>query len=124
MFDDKLMENISLGLRFIYLHKSKKDRKQKQTHTCSHVTQRSNWWLIQMEPWAVNQIFAHMIYPAFLKARVLRNIQTPLCLHVFVRVAVELQSVCECVVECVCVCSPVILQACIHTHSHAQSPEG
>lgn len=59
-----------------------------------------------MELQAADQICAHMIYPAFLKAGVLRNIQTSLCLHMS---------------ACVWTCSLVILQACIHTH--AQSPE-
>lgn len=75
-----------------------------------HTSHSSSWWLLQMEPRAADQIFEHMIYPAFLKAKVLRNIQTSLCL-----------PVCVCVCLCVWTCTLAILQA--HIHTHAQSPE-
>ncbi len=65
----------------IHTNKKTQSKNTKQIHV--HTSHCSSWWLIQMEPWAANQIFAHMIYPAFLQDRVLRNIQTPLCRHVF-----------------------------------------
>lgn len=64
--------------------------------------------LIHMEAWAANQMFAHMIHPAFLMARVLWNTQTPLCLHVCVCLWVCV-SVNVCVWECV---------RCLNIHSH------
>lgn len=70
-----------------------------------------------MEPRPETQISAHMIYPAVLKARVLRNIQTPLCLHMVARVYVfvELQDARACV--CACVFSRYFTSSFTTTHT-------
>lgn len=70
-----------------------------------------------MEPQPETQISAHMIYPAVLKARVLRNIQTPLCLHMVARVYifVELQDARACV--CACVFSRYFTSSFTTTHT-------
>lgn len=67
--------------------------------------------------WPETQISAHMIYPAVLKARVLRNIQTPLCLHMVARVYVfvKLQDARACV--CACVFSRYFTSSFTTTHT-------
>lgn len=72
--------------------KQKHKAEKKNMDLYVHTLHGCSWWLIQMEPRAADQIFAHMIYPALLKARVLRNI------------------------VCACSSAMVILQACFHTH--------
>ena len=72
--------------------------KIRHIHNHTSLSDSSCWWLIHMETRAVNQIFSHMIPPAFFMAQVLRNTQTPLCL---------LMSACV----CVCVHAHVFVRA-------------
>lgn len=109
-----LRKNTWLAFQFINFHKYNWSQ-SKNGHM--HVHTSPTAFADCLFRWPETQISAHMIYPAVLKARVLRNIQTPLCLHMVARVYVfvKLQDARACV--CACVFSRYFTSSFTTTHT-------
>lgn len=107
MFSDKFLEKHTVRVSA----QINQATKQKQTHSCSHVIQFQLMAYSDGTSGCEPNICAHDL-SCFPQGQSVEKYSDTIV------------SACVCMSVCVSGCSPVILQARIHTHTHAQSPEG